>query len=85
MQVGDYSIVMNGEHHPLCVTEKTEVRILPFKDVDEASAYEYGEGERTLAWWKPHLWDYFVQECVQLDRQATVEMPIICERFRVIS
>lgn len=53
--------------------------------VDDGATKEApGEGERTLEWWKEHLWNYYAQECLQLGRQATEEMPLICERFRVV-
>jgi uncharacterized protein YhfF/transposase len=84
MQVGDYSIVTDWNHHPVCIIQTTEVNIVAFQDVDAQYAYEYGEGDRTLDWWKQHLWDYYVQECAQLGRPATEEMPLVCERFRVV-
>lgn len=55
-----------------------------FKDIDAQFAYDYGEGERTLVWWKQHLWDYYRQECADLGRSATEEMPLVCERFQVV-
>jgi uncharacterized protein YhfF len=84
LQVGGYSIVTNWEKVPVCVMETIELRIVPFKDVDAQFAYDYGEGERTLEWWMENMWDYYVQECAQLGRQATEDMPILCERFRVV-
>jgi uncharacterized protein YhfF len=53
-------------------------------DIDAQFAFYYGEGDRTLAWWKESMCDYFVQECAQLGRQAAEDMPILCERFRVV-
>jgi|SRR5690242_9794069 len=38
----------------------------------------------TLGWWKEHIWDYYVQECAAIGRQATEDMPILCERLRVV-
>ena len=84
VQAGTYSIVMNWARRPLCVIETTEVRIIPFKDVDEAFAYDYGEGERTLAWWQLNMWDYYVQACAKIGEQATPEILIIAERFRLV-
>ena len=84
MQVGDYSIVIDWNHHPVCIIQTTEVNIIPFKDIDAQFAYAYGEGDRTLAWWKQNVWDFYVQECAHLGRLATEEMPLVCERFRVV-
>lgn len=84
VQIGDYSIVTGWEHRPVCIIQTTEVNIVPFKDIDAQFAYDYGEGDRTLAWWKQDMWDYYVQECVRIGRQATQEMPLVCERFQVV-
>jgi uncharacterized protein YhfF len=83
-QVGDYSIVTTWDKVPVCIMETIELRIIPFKDVDAQFAYDYGEGDRTLAWWKKGMWEYYVQECVDIGKQAMEDMPILCERFRVV-
>ncbi len=84
LQVGDFSIVTNWEKVPVCVTETIDLRIIPFNEVDAQFAYDYGEGDRTLEWWKENMWDYYVQECAVIGRQAAEDMPLLCERFRVV-
>jgi uncharacterized protein YhfF len=84
VQVGDFSIVTDWEQRPLCVIRTTQVRIRPFEAVDERFAYDYGEGDRTLEWWKRELWTYYEQECQRIGRAATVEMPLACERFELV-
>ena len=47
-----------GAAQPRCVIETTEVTYRRFDDVDAAFAYEEGEGDRSLAYWRagaPHL------------------------------
>ena len=51
MKPGDLSIVTLGGDQPACIIETTEVRIVPFDEVDEQFAYEGGEGDRTLESW----------------------------------
>ena len=84
MQVGDLSIVTTWDGEPVCVIETTEVRVLPFNQVDAQFAYDYGEGDRTLAWWQERLWAYYQRECAGLGRPAREDMPLVCERFRVV-
>lgn len=83
-QPGDLSIVLDEHGRPVCVIETLEAPVRAFKDVDEQYAYDYGEGERTLAWWREALWDYFSRECARHGWEASEEMPLICERFRVV-
>ena len=84
LQEGDLSIVTTWDNEPVCIVETTELRIVPFKDVDARFAYDYGEGDRTLEWWREHLWAYYAEECDSLGREPTEEMPLVCERFRVV-
>jgi uncharacterized protein YhfF len=79
-----YSIVTDWEHHPVCIIQTTEVNIVPFREIDAQFAYDYGEGERTLVWLKHQLWDYYEQECTLIGRQASEQMPLVCERFQVV-
>jgi ASCH domain len=76
--------VTDWKHHPVCPIQTTEVNTVPFREIDAQFAYDYGEGERALVWLKPQLWDYYVQECTLIGRQATEEMPLVGERFQVV-
>jgi uncharacterized protein YhfF len=83
-QVGDRCIVLTSTGQPRCIIEMSEIRILPFNEVDEAFAADYGEGERTLQWWKEHLGAYYARECAARGWTFSAEMPLVCKRFRVI-
>jgi uncharacterized protein YhfF len=83
--VGDLWVMLNWAKEPLAVIETTEVRVVPFDEVDERIAADYGEGERTLTWWREHMWDYYVAvECPALGREPARDMPLVCEWFRVV-
>jgi uncharacterized protein YhfF len=66
------------------VIEMTGVSIVPFDQVDERFVYDYGEGERTLDWWNTNMWEYYARECQDLGREPARDMPVVCERFRVV-
>ena len=84
VQVGDLSIVTNWSREPICIIETIEVRIMPFKEIDEGFVYDYGEGDRSMHWWHKNMWEYYSEECRSLGRTPTSEMRVVCERFRVI-
>jgi uncharacterized protein YhfF len=79
---GDLSIILNGDGQPLCIIETTEVAVRPFNEVDERFAYEEGEGDRSLDYWRQEHWRYFSRICARLGREPAENMPLICERFR---
>lgn len=83
-QPGDLSIVTDWEGRPLSLIEITEVSIRPYNQVDAQFAYDEGEGDRSLAYWRQAHWDFFSRECAQIGREPAEDMPLVCERFRLL-
>jgi len=83
-RAGLLTVVLDGAGRPLGITETTEVRIQAFDLVDEAFAREEGEGDRTLAWWRQAHWNYFQRTLASLGRRPAQDMPLVCERFRLV-
>jgi uncharacterized protein YhfF len=83
-EAGDYSIILDGKGQPLCIIQTMEVTICPFDAVDEAQAFLEGEGDRSLAFWREVHWTFFSRECAQLGVVPTKQMPVLCERFRLV-
>ena len=81
---GDHSVVTDGFEEPVCIIRTTEVRVLPFEEVDAAFAYDGGEWDRTLASWRAAYWEWIVSVCARLGREATPQTPLVCERFEVV-
>ena len=83
-QVGDLSIVTDWDGQPVCIIETTEVTIRPYNEVDAQFAHDEGEGDRSLAYWREVHWRFFTRECAELGREPAEDMPLVCERFRVV-
>lgn len=76
-RVGDHSVILDGDGRPLCIIRTTSVDIRPFGDVDEAFAWDEGEGDRSLAdWRRAHEW-YFAT----IGRTVAETTPVVLERF----
>jgi uncharacterized protein YhfF len=82
--VGDLSIVLDGAGQPLCIVETIEIRVLPFNEVDPQFAYDEGEGDRSLAYWREAHRDFFGRACKRLGRAFSEAAPVVCERFQVV-
>jgi uncharacterized protein YhfF len=82
--VGELSVVTNWAGDPLCVIETTEVRIRPFNEVDAQFAYDEGEGDRSLAYWRREHVKFFSRELAEIGREVSETMPLVCERFRKV-
>jgi uncharacterized protein YhfF len=77
-------IVLDGKGVPLCIVETTEVEVKPYDEVDGQFAYEEGEGDRSLAYWREAHWRFFSRTLSSIGREPATYMPLVCERFRVI-
>lgn len=82
--LGFLTIVLDGRDQPLCIIETTEVTFKPYNQVDAQLAYEEGEGDRSLAYWREAHRRYFTRTLSKIGREFSEEMPLVCERFRVI-
>ena len=76
---GECWIVLDGSGKPACVIETLEVTYRRYTEVDAAFAYEEGEGDRSLRYWREAHRKYFGR----LGRFSE-DMMLMCERFRLI-
>jgi uncharacterized protein YhfF len=83
-KTGDYSVILDGQGEPLCIIQTTHLDVRPFNDVDDNHAYLEGEGDRSLAFWREVHWEFFSRECVEIGREPTEQMPVLCERFKLV-
>ena len=56
---GDFVMMLDGEGHPRFIWRTIEVTIKPMSQVDEAFAWDEGEGDRTRDWWLTAHFRYF--------------------------
>lgn len=82
--VGQREVVVDWAGNPLVVIELTEVRVVPFLDVDAEFARDEGEGDGSLAYWRAAHHSYFGRECARLGKQQREDLPVVCIRFLVV-
>jgi uncharacterized protein YhfF len=82
-QKGDLSVVLDGSGDPVLVIETIDVVMLPFNEVSEQFAFEEGEGDRSIAYWRMAHENYFRRNHFE-DRAFDDQMLIVCERFKVV-
>lgn len=81
--VGNLSILLDGAGHPRALIETTQVDVVPFDEVDSEHARLEGEGDLSLGCWR-EVHERFFAETARHDRGFSRDMPIVCERFRVV-
>lgn len=83
-KAGEKAVILAGNGDPICVVETTEVEIRPYKEVDADFAFLEGEGDRSLEYWREAHWSFFSRTLAGIGKQPTMDMPLVCERFRVV-
>jgi uncharacterized protein YhfF len=83
-QAGLITIALDERGEPLCIVETFEVTIRKYNAVDADFARDEGEGDLSLNYWRQAHKNYFSRVLKKIDKEFSEEMPLVCERFRVI-
>ncbi len=83
-KAGDLSVVTDWQGQPRCIIESTHVEVVSYEEVSEAFAAIEGEGDGSLRYWLEEHWLYFSRECQRLGKTPSLQMPVVCEQFKVI-
>ena len=81
---GDTAFVLDGAGEPVCVIRTTEVTVAPFGTVDDAFAWDEGEGDRSLNYWIAAHERFFRGRCEALGITFTPDLDVIFERFELV-
>lgn len=82
--LGTLTVVLDGKGDPLCIVETVEVAIRRYNEVDVDFARAEGEGDLSLAYWRDAHKRFFTRTMARIGREFSEEMPLVCERFRII-
>ncbi len=83
-EVGLVTIVLDGKGQPLCIIETTEVTQRRFDEVDADFARAEGEGDLSLEYWRNAHQTFFSRTLPKIGMQFSTDMPLVCERFKLI-
>lgn len=83
-ETGAVTIVLDGSGSPLCIVETVEVTVRKYNEVAADFAREEGEGDLSLEYWREAHRRFFSRTLPEVNREFSEDMPLVCERFRVI-
>jgi uncharacterized protein YhfF len=78
--VGECSVILDGAGEPLCIIRTTEVETKPLGAVDDQFAWDEGEGDRSLAWWRRAHMEAFRKGGYPVDDDSL----LVLERFELL-
>ncbi len=83
-RIGGHWMACDGAGAPRAVLRSAELRIGPLESVDEAFAWDEGEGERTREDWLRGHRRYFTRTLAARGDVFSEEQEVVFERFRVV-
>jgi uncharacterized protein YhfF len=83
-KVGDHVVVIDGDGAPRCIWRTTEVTIKPLVEVDDAFAWDEGEGDRSRAFWPDAHQRFFARQAAREGFTMHDRMPTVFERFVLV-
>ena len=78
-EIGEQMVVRDGAGRPRAVVQTLELKQRRFDEVEEQFAFDEGEGDRSLAYWRGAHQRYFTRL-----KLFHPQMMLWCERFRVV-
>jgi len=82
--VGALSVLLDGQGRARAIVETVRVEIMPFAAVGEDFARAYGEGDRTLTWWRTNMGEWYRASATRHSQEFSEDTPIICEWIAVV-
>lgn len=82
-ELGLLNIILDGSGRPRALVETVAVEVIAFDRVGADHARAEGEGDRSLAYWR-EAHQKFWREHSENPRGFEPDMPVVCERFRLL-
>ncbi len=81
---GLLSVIVDGKYEPRCIIETVEVNLKNYSEVDSDFARDEGEGDLSLDYWRDAHKRFFTRTLPSIGREFSEDMPLVCERFKVV-
>jgi uncharacterized protein YhfF len=82
--VGALGVLLDGSRRPCGIVETTQVEIMLFGAITEEMARAYGEGERTVEWWRRVMGAFYRASAARHNAILTDDTAHIWEWFTVV-
>jgi uncharacterized protein YhfF len=81
---GALSVLLDGQGEARAIVETVRIEIVAFGRVEEDFARNYGEGDRSLAWWRSEMGKWYRKQADRHAERFSEDTPIVCEWFKVV-
>ena len=81
--VGALCVLLDGQRRMRAIIETTRTEVITFGSVNESLAWSYGEGDRTLQWWRETMGNYYREAARRHGASFLDDTPLIFEWIAV--
>jgi uncharacterized protein YhfF len=83
-EVGDHVVVVDRAGAPRCIWRTTEVTVKPLEEVDDAFAWDEGEGDRSRTFWLDAHRRFFGRQAAREGFEMHDRVATVFERFVLV-
>ena len=83
-RIGGHWVVCDGTGTPQVVLRSLELRIGVIESVDDAFAWDEGEGDRSRRYWLEAHRSFFTRTCAARGAAFSEDLEVVFERFTVV-
>ena len=81
---GSYSIILNSNDEAVCIIKTVKVYVTEFVRVSEEHAFQEGEGDRSLEYWRKVHEEFLTEELASVNMEFNEKTKVVCEEFEVV-
>jgi uncharacterized protein YhfF len=82
--VGEYVVMIDGRGAPRCIWRTTDVQVKPLIEVDDAFAWDEGEGDRSRDDWLRAHRKFFARQAARGNFAFHDRIETVFERFTIV-
>lgn len=83
-KAGEWNVILDDKGQAVCITQTTNVSVVPYNEVTPEHAFKEGEGDRSLTYWKEVHQDFFSKEYQAKGLEFNETIPVVCEEFEMV-
>ena len=83
-QEGTFDVILDSQNQAVCIVEITKVSVQLFNQVSADHAFNEGEGDKSLAYWRQVHEDCFAEWLREAGLTFTPDSKVVLEEFRKV-
>ena len=83
-EAGEYSVILDSHEDAVCIIQTKKVYVAAFDRVTAEHAFQEGEGDRSLDYWRKIHKDFLKKELAAINRSFDGNTKVVCEEFKMV-